>query len=28
MIKVHVSANIGHHQVFHPKDLCAVRVFI
>jgi len=28
MTKLHVSANIGHHQVFHPKDLYGVRVFI
>jgi len=28
MTKLHVLANVGHHQVFHPKDLCAARVFI
>jgi len=28
MTKLHVSANIGHHQVIHPKDLYSVRVFI
>ena len=27
MTKLHVSANTGHLQVFHPKDLYAVRVF-
>jgi len=28
MTKLRVSANVGHHQDFHPKDLYAVRVFI